>query len=342
MKKTVVGIRLCAVLAAGCMGLALCNFSVFKDKKEISPEFVFTYAETQPEEYPSTRGAVKFADLVNQRTKGRIKINVVSGGKLGDESSIIEQLQFGGVDFARIPVMDMAKEVPKLNVLQLPGLYRDEDHMWKVLGGEIGREFMESLNGHGVVGLSWYDAGTRHFYNSMKPIECLEDLKGMRIRVPESDLMEGMIESLGATPVPMGYLQVYAALETRSIDGAENNLPSYEFENHFKVARYITLDGHSRVPELQLASQATWDKLNGEEQKIIMDCARESSVYQRKLWDEDEKEAEKRLLAKGCVITRLSPDEQLRFRISMLTVYQKYCSENSENIDMVNRISEVQ
>lgn len=343
MKKAVGCIGLCAVLAAGCMGLVLSrngsDLSVLKDKKGINPEFVFTYAENQPEEYPTTRGARKFADLVYQRTKGRIKINVFPGGELGDEVSVMDQLQFGGVDFARVSVMTMGEVVPKLNVLQLPYLYRDGAHMWKSLDGEIGREFMDSLAGHGVVGLSWYDAGARHFYNSVKPIERLEDIRGMRIRVAESGLMEGMIEALGAKPVPLAYSLVYAALETGRIDGAENNWPSYESMGHFEVAKYITVDGHNRIPELQMASQATWDKLSEEDQKIIMDCARESSFYERDLWEEREKEAEERLLEEGCIITRLSLGEQIRFRASMMTVYQKYCS---EYIDVVNRISEIQ
>lgn len=343
MKKVIGCIGLCAVLAAGCISLVLMKngfrFPALKDMGGTTPEFVFTYAENQPEGYPTTMGAERFAQLVGERTHGRIRINVFSGGKLGDEVSVMDQLQFGGVDFARVSVMTMGEVVPKLNVLQLPYLFRDGAHMWKMLDGEIGQEFMESLNDYGVVGLSWYDAGARNFYNSVKPIERLEDIRGMRIRVAESELMEGMVEALGAKAVPMAYSQVYAALETGTIDGAENNWPSYESMGHYEVAKYITVDGHNRIPEMQMASQATWDKLSGEDQKVILDCARESSLYERKLWEEKEKAAEERLMKAGCVITQLSPKEQLRFRASMMTVYQTYCS---DYIDVVNRILEIQ
>lgn len=181
---------LCAVLAAGCMGFIFGRsgggpFSVLKDAAGAAPEFIFTYAENQPKDYPTTKGAEKFADLVGERTGGRIRIRVFSGGQLGDEVSVMDQLQFGGVDFARLSVMPMGEMVPKFKVLQLPYIYRDSTHMWKVLDGEIGREFMADLKGSGMVGLSWYDAGARHFYNSVKPIERLEDLRGMRIRVAE-------------------------------------------------------------------------------------------------------------------------------------------------------------
>ncbi|WP_367566497.1 TRAP transporter substrate-binding protein [Lacrimispora sp.] len=342
-KAVVVFVGLFGVLAAGCMALALGkgggSFPLLKEKSGISPEFVFTYAENQPQEYPTTRGAMKFADLVFEETKGRIKINVFSGGELGDEVSVLDQLQFGGVDFARVSVMTMGTAVPQLNVLQLPYLYRDGNHMWKALDGEIGQEFMESLEGSGVVGMSWYDAGARHFYNSVKPIERLEDIRGMRIRVAESELMSKMVEALGAKPIPMAYSEVYAALEIGRIDGAENNWPSYESMRHFEVAKYMTVDGHNRIPELQLVSEATWNKMGEEDREIIMKCAKESSVYERGLWAEWEKAAEERLLKKGCIVTELTHGEQIRFRASVMTVYQMY---GKDYIDVVNRIEEIQ
>ena len=344
MKKAVVlFIGLCGLLAAGSMALALGksggSFPWMKEKNGISPEFIFTYAENQPQEYPTTRGAMKFADLVYEKTKGRIKINVFFGGELGDEISVLEQLQFGGVDFARVSVMTMGTAVPMLNVLQLPYLYRDGNHMWKTLDGDIGQEFMEGLKGSGVVGMSWYDAGARHFYNSVKPIERLEDIRGMKIRVAESDLMSKMVEAMGAKPVPMAYSEVYAALETGRIDGAENNWPSYESMGHFEVAKYMTVDGHNRIPELQLVSEATWNKLGEEDRKIIMECAKKSSVYERELWAKGEKEAEERLLKKGCIVTELSHIEQIRFRAMAMSIYQKF---GKDYIDIINRIEEIQ
>ena len=337
-----------AVWALFVMAAAYLFFSILKlgkpggalflaGRKE-APEYVLSYADNQPEDYPTVLGARKFAELVYQRTDGRIKINVFAGGEMGSENEVVEQLQYGGIDFARASVMMLAEINPKFNVLQLPYLYRDETLMWQVLDGEIGEEFKKELGGSGLVALSWYDAGARHFYNSSGPIERVEDLKKMRIRVAKSDMMAAMVEALGARAVPMAYSEVYAALETSSIDGAENNWPSYETMKHYEVAKYITLDAHSRIPEMQLASQATWEKLSETDREIMAACAEESARYERQLWEAREQSVRDRLTKAGCVVTELSPSEQVRFRAAVMKVYQMYCS---EYIDVVNRIAQV-
>lgn len=308
-----------------------------RGRKE-APEYVFSYADNQPEDYPTVQGARKFAELVQEKTSGRIKINVFAGGEMGSENEVVEQLQYGGIDFARASVMILAEIKPKFNVLQLPYLYRDEKHMWKVLDGEIGEEFKDELGESGLVALSWYDAGARHFYNSSHPIKCVEDLKKMRIRVANSDMMSAMVEALGARAVPMAYSEVYAALETSSIDGAENNWPSYESMGHYEVAKYITLDAHARIPEMQLASQATWEKLSDSDREIIMACAEESARYERQLWEIREQKVREQLIKAGCIVTELSPSEQVRFRAAVMTVYQMFCS---QYIDVVNRIAQI-
>nr|WP_314464889.1 TRAP transporter substrate-binding protein [uncultured Clostridium sp.] len=304
-----------------------------------TPEYVFTYADNQPDGYPTAEGAKKFAELVWERTEGRIKIKVFTGGEMGNENEIAEQVQYGGIDFARVSIMTLTDVNPKFNVLQLPYLYRDETHMWKVLDGAIGDEFMEELKGSGAVALSWYDAGARHFYNTLRPIERVEDIRKMRIRVAKSDMMAAVVEALGAKPVPLAYSDVYAALETGYIDGAENNWPSYETMNHYEVAKYITLDAHSRIPELQLASQATWDRLSEEDRKIIKECGVESAAYERQIFTVREENVRERLIKAGCVVTELSPAELVRFRSAVMTVYQTYCK---DYIDIVNRIAQVQ
>ncbi|MBS5065219.1 MAG: TRAP transporter substrate-binding protein DctP, partial [Hungatella hathewayi] len=163
-----------------------------------APEYVFTYAENQAEDYPTTQGAYRFAELVKERTGGRIEIQINADGILGDERNVVEQMQFGGVDFARVSLSTMGDAIPKLNVLQLPYLYTGADHMWKVLEGEIGDDFLDSVSELDLVALSWYDAGARNFYSTAKPIRTLEDMKGMTIRVQESELMMEMVRALGA------------------------------------------------------------------------------------------------------------------------------------------------
>lgn len=311
-----------------------CGWKKDNKKEDVVPEYVFTYAENQPEGYPSTLGAYMFADLVYERTNGRIKIIVKAGGELGDEVSVIRQIQYGGIDFARASIMTMGKINSKMNVLQLPYLYRDSEHMWNVLDGEIGQEFMNSPDNDGIIPLSWYDAGTRHFY-STEPITCLEDMKDKRIRVAESDLMEELISTLGAVPVTMAYADVFSALETEEIDGAENNWPSYTYTEHYKIAKYMTLDGHNRIPELQMISQATWEKLTEEDRKIIQECAKESALYERELWAEQEKES--RLIAEesGVKVIELNEQEQQKFRDAVLPLYKEYGGEYQDLIEKI-------
>lgn len=301
----------------------------------MAPEFVFTYAENQAKDYPTTQGAYKFAELVKEKTNGRIEIMVVEDGESGDEKSVIEQLQFGGIDFARVSLSPLSELVPKLNVLQMPYLYTGAEHMWKVLDGDIGDEFMASFDGSNMVALSWYDAGARNFYNSKRPVTSLEDIKGLKIRVQESELMISMIEALGAKPVPMAYSEVYSSLQTGAIDGAENNLPSYESTKHYEAAKYYTIDEHSRVPELQLAAKAVWDKLSSKDQAVIKQCAKESALYERELWAEREKLSEERVKAVGSEIIKLSAEEKAEFQKAVSPVYEKFCAEFMDIVDAI-------
>ena len=158
-------------------------------------------------------------------------------------------------------------------------------------------------------------------------------MKGLKIRVQESELMMDTIQALGATPVPMAFGDVYSGLQTGEIDGAENNWPSYESTRHYEVAKYFTLDEHTRVPELQLAAHSTWDKLPEEYRNIIRDCAQKSALYERELWDEREKTSEDRVRRAGCVVTELDAREKERFQEAAAPMYEKYCSEYVDIID---------
>lgn len=329
-------ICLLAFTAAALLG-ACAGKTEGGDLERVVPEFVLTYAENQAEDYPTTQGAYKFAELVRERTGGRIEVQVNAGGLLGDEKTVIEQLQFGGVDFARVSLSPLAEFVPKLNVLQLPYLYHNRDHMWKVLEGPIGDDFINSFGGSDLVALSWYDAGARSFYSSKEPIVSLEDMKGRNIRVQESELMMDTIEALGATPVPMAFGDVYSALQTGEIDGAENNWPSYESTRHYEVAGYFTMDEHTRVPELQLIAQSTWSKLSPRYQSIIRECAQESAIYERQLWEEREKTSEEKVRKAGCLVTQLPPREKAKFQEAVAPMYEKYCSEYVDIIEAIQK-----
>lgn len=307
----------------------------YRSQHQKEPEFVLSYAENQTKDYPTTLGAQKFADLVEERSNGRIQILVLAEGELGAESDVIAQMQYGGVDFARVSLSQLAEYIPQLNVLQMPYLYEDSAHMWRVLDGTIGDDFLDIVSQNELIGLSWYDAGARNFYNSKKPITCLEDMQGMRIRVQESEVMADMIEVLGASAIPIPYADVYSALEQGTVDGAENNWPSYEAMNHYEVAKYYTIDEHNRVPEMQICSKHTWSKLSEEDQQMILDCAKESALYERKLWKERESESEAKAIEQGVEVVELSAEEKKRFQEAVTGIYEKYCADQMDIIEKI-------
>lgn len=292
-------------------------------------ELILRYAENQPEDYPTTQAALAFADLVAQRTDGRVKVLVYSGGELGAEQSVIQQMQFGGIDFSRVSLSQLAEYEPALSVLQLPYLYTDADQMWRVLDGTIGDEFLSTLESLELTGLSWFDAGVRSIYTRQK-VTGLADLQGLTIRVQESDMMSEMITDLGAKPVKVVYSKVYAALHNGEIDGAENNWPSYEAMGHYEVAPYFLKDEHTRVPEVQLASPAVMEKLAALDERypeIIRLCARESAKVERRLWAQQEAESESDLRAAGIEVTELDEEEKARFRAAVQPMYDRFAQQ---------------
>ena len=325
-----------SVLAVSTMVLAGCGGQ--SGSSGSGDKMVLRYAENQVADYPTTKGAQKFAELVKEKTNGRITVEVYDSGQLGDEKSVIEQIQFGGIDMSRVSLTPLSEFSKDLMALQMPYLYRDADHMWKVLDGDIGKKLLGSTEKDGIVGLSWYDAGARNFYNSKHEIKSMADMQGLKIRVQESGLMMDMVKALGASPTPMAYGEVYSGLQTGVIDGAENNWPSYESTSHYEVAKYYVIDEHSRIPEMQIISKQTWDKLSADDQKILRECAAESSKYERELWAKQEQESEKKVRDGGSVITKLSEEARAEFVKAMEPLYEKYGADYKELIDQIRAV----
>ena len=317
--------------------IALVVFCLTKPAEKV-PEYVFSYAENQDEDYPTTLGGQYFANLVEEKTNGRIRILIQHSGERGNESQVISQLKYGGVDFARISISELTNEIKALNVLQLPYLYENSEHMWKVLDGKIGDYFLDVVSRYEMIGLSWYDAGARNFYTKDRQIQKLEDFEGLKIRVQESDMMASMVEYLGGEPVKKPYSEVYSLLEKSEADGAENNWPSYESMEHYEVAGYYTLDEHIRIPELQICSKHTWEKLSEEDQQIILECAKESSIYQRKLWKEQETKSRELAVSAGAEVVHLSTVEKKKFRKAVEPLFERYCG---EHMDLIQEILSV-
>ena len=299
------------------------------------PEFVLTYAENQPAGYPTVLGAQYFADLVRERTGGKVVIQIKHSGEFGSEAEVLGQMAFGGIDFARVSLAELSDEIPKLNVLQLPFLYEDANHMWRILDGQIGQEFLEVFSEAGLVGLSWYDAGARCFYTDELPIRSAADLAGLRVRVQGSQMVADMVTLLGAEPMPLDYDDVYYAFELGKIDAAENNWPAYEALSHWQVARYFTADEHSRVPEIQLASERLWQELPEEYRQIILECARESALYQRELWRLQVEKSRMKVLDSGCQEIQLTYAAKEEFRRLLQPLYEQYCADYMDLVEQI-------
>lgn len=325
MKKT--------ILLGVCFYLALC-LCACSEAEAPEPEFVLTYAENQAQNYPTSLGGERFAELVKERTGGKVVVQVKYAGEYGTDEEVVSQMQFGGIDFARISLAVIADEVPILNALQMPFLYQDAAHMWRILDGETGTELLQVFQESQLIGLSWYDSGARSFY-STKPIRSMEDLKGMSVRVQNSQLAMDMVSLLGAEPVYVDHNDVLYAFETRKITAAENNWPVYQYMDHYQVAKYYTVVEHTRVPDVQIASQRTWEILPEEYRQVILECARESALYQRNLWVRNDIFARAAVIDSGCEIIFLEPEEKLKFRETVQPLYQKYCG---DHLDLIKAI----
>jgi len=290
------------------------------------------------EDYPTGKAVAKFAEIVKEKTNGEIVVECYYNAVLGEEKAAIEQLQYGGLDFARVSISPLAEFVDDYNGLQMPYIYRDSEHYWKVLNGDIGMGLLKSdkMLENNMFGLCYYDGGARSFYFSKAKVRTPDDIKGLNIRVQESALMMGMVSAMGGNPTPMASGEIYSALQTGVVDGAENNLPYYLSQSHNEVAPYITLDEHTRAPDILIMSKKLKDSLTAEQLKIIEEAALESSDYQRELWAQSEKESEEKCIELGSEIIRLTPEEKQLF---MESVKELNAKEGAKYKDMLDAIA---
>jgi tripartite ATP-independent transporter DctP family solute receptor len=326
MKKARILIAVLLVIAA------LMPTQLFAQAKPI----VLRLAETHPQDYPTTKGDYEFARLVKERSGGRIQIEVYYGSQLGQEKAVIEQVQFGAIDMTRVSISPVASFVPKLNAFQMPYLYRDEAHMWKVLKGDIGKGLLASLEPFGFIGLGWFEAGSRNFYNSKRPITKPEELKGLKIRVQESELMMGLVSAFGAVPTPMAYGEVYSALQTGVVDGAENNWPSYFSTSHYEVAKYFCLDEHTRVPEIIIGSKISLGRLSKADQDLIKQAALDAIDYQRAEWAKYEQISIDKVKAGGAQISYIG--DKTEWQKLMDPLYKKQSKEIQDFVKQIQAV----
>ncbi len=263
-------------------------------------------SDTHPEEYPTVQAVKEMGRLLEERTNGELTVKVFAGGQLGSERDTLEITTFGGLDLNRVFLAPLNAIEPLTTIPSLPFLFQSTEHMRASLDGAPGNSILRSLEPHGLIGLCFYDSGERSFYNVRREILTPDDMKGMKIRVPNSDLNVAMIRALGADATPMSLSEVYQSLVQGVIDGAENNWPSYESGRHYEAAPYYSLTRHVMTPEVLLMSKTRWDKLSPEQQEIVRQAARESVPFMRKLWDQRVAQARDRLIEAGVNVNEVS------------------------------------
>lgn len=297
----------------------------------------FRSSDIHPDDYPTVLAVRHMGEELKKATGGKHSIKVFSKSALGIEKDTIEQTKIGAIAMTRVNVAPMNNICPATMVPTMPFLFRSTEHMRKVLDGAIGDEILKDCEAQGFIGLAFYDSGARSIYTVKKPIKTLADVKGLKVRVQQSDLWVSLIEAMGgnATPMPLG--EVYTALKTGLVDAAENNYPSYESSRHFEVARFYNKTEHSLAPEILLFSKKVWDTLSADEQKQIRAAAKESVTYMRKLWDDREEKSLAIVKAAGVQIVDV---DKASFQAAMKPVYDKFLKDPKLQ-DMVKRMNAV-
>lgn len=317
----------------------LITVCIFGGNSVAADTLILRTAETHPTDYPTALAISHMGALLKQWSSGEMAIKLYAGGQLGEEKDTLEITIFGGIDLNRINMAPLNSIVPETAVLGLPFLFRSTAHMRAVVDGTIGEEILASLEPYGLIGLAYYDSGARSFYNNQRPIQSPADLKGLKIRVQNSELSVAMVEALGANPTPMGFGQVYESLLLGTIDGSENNWPSYESTGHFETAAHYTLTRHTMMPEVLVMSKHRWQKLSTKQQKLIRRAAKASVPYMREQWDKRVAMSKAKVLEAGVKV--IDTPDLSPFVAAMQPVYEEFV--RSEKMrDLLKRIQAVQ
>lgn len=278
------------------------------------------------EGYPNTVAMDKFAELLSEKTGGEITLQMFHGGTLGSQPDAVEQVRLGGLEIGNFNLGPIGPIAAEANVVSLPFVFKDVPHMFRVLDGEGGKAIAAGMAAKGLQPLAWYDAGARSFYNGDKAINTPADVEGMKVRVMNNDLFTGMIAELGGNPSPMAFAEVYQALKTGVVDGAENNWPSYESTGHFEVAGYYSLSQHLIIPECICINADTYNALSPEMQAAVTEAAQESALMQRELWTAREATSRKAVEDAGVVVNEVA--DKAPFQAAMAPVYEAYFETN--------------
>ncbi|MGH1415378.1 MAG: TRAP transporter substrate-binding protein [Pelagimonas sp.] len=285
-------------------------------------EITLRSSDTHPDGYPTVAAVQHMGSLLEERSGGRLCVEVFHSAQLGEEKDTIEQTQLGVIDLNRVSLGPFNNIIEETKVFSLPYIFRGTDHMHNVVDGAVGDQILSEFENHNLVGLAYFDGGSRSFYNSQKPITSIDDIKGLKFRVMQSDVFVDMVDALGGNATPLPYGEVYSSIQTGVIDGAENNWPSFESSGHFEVAGHYTLDQHLIVPEILVMSKASWGKLSADDQALVRQAAKDSVPVMRDLWAAREAASEEKVRAAGVEI--IDDIDKQPFMDAMVPVYEKH------------------
>lgn len=292
-------------------------------------------AHTLPQTHPVHKGILEFKRVLNEKSEGKMDVKIFPDGQLGSEREVLELLQIGSVAVTKVSAATLSNFVPEYHVLGVPYLFRDKQHQFDVLEGEVGKSILEKGSKFWLRGLCYYDAGSRSFYTANKAIRNPEDLKGLKIRVMNNQMAINMVEALGGSPTPMAYGELYTAIQQGVVDGAENNPPSFVSSNHHEISKYYTIDEHSSVPDVLLIGTKFWDKLSEQEKQWVQEAANESSEAQKRFWNESVEES--MAVAKSAGVEIIIPEKSL-FEEQSKSVLEQFLKDFPEMSDIVTKI----
>src|SRR6202158_1655897 len=300
---------------------------------------VFKASAVQPAGDPTVVATENLGKKLEAATNGRLSVQMYPSMQLGGEKETIEQTQIGTIQMLRVSVGAMGPIVDDINVVNMPFLFKNTAHAQRMMDGPIGQELLDKITASpnaGLVALCWMDSGARSLYNTKKPIKAIEDIKGLKFRVIGNPIFIDMMNALGGNGAAMGYDQVFSALQTGVIDGAENNPPSYVFSNHYTAAKYFSLTEHLIIPEVLVFSKKAWTQLSGDDQSLIKKFAREAQLEERELWNKYELQAMDKAKAAGCQIIEIA--DKAPFQNAVKPVWDKY---GPKYQDMIKRIQTI-
>ncbi len=295
---------------------------------------VLKLAHSLPVDHPVHQAMEYMANRLEEISDGHMSIRIYPSGQLGSEQQCVELVQIGSLAMTKVSAAVMESFATDYKVLGLPYLFRDKEHAFRVQDGDIGRDILLSTEEVWIRGLCFYDAGSRSFYTVSKPIRTPDDLKGLKIRVMKSKTALEMVRAMGGSPTPLSWGELYTALQSGVVDGAENNPPSFYTSHHYEVCKYYTLDEHTAVPDVLIINEKIWKKLSEQEQRWLQQAANESVTVERELWAKSVKESLEAVKKAGVEI--YLPDKSL-FRAKVAPVYEEYRKNKVIN-DYIERI----